>query len=66
MRKRWAEQLSTDEQQLLLEVLFSQQYALEIISSELADMESGQKQTDEARYQHLVKLYERLREELSL
>lgn len=66
MRKRWAEQLSRDEQQLLLEVLFSQQYALEIISSELADMESGQKQTDEGRYLHLVKLYERLREELSL
>ncbi|ANB60772.1 antirepressor AbbA [Anoxybacteroides amylolyticum] len=64
--KKWMEQLSPDEQNLLLEVLFNQRYALEIISSELADMESGQKQVDEARYRHLVKLYERIYNELSL
>ncbi|GGJ74757.1 flagellar basal body rod protein FlgC [Anoxybacillus voinovskiensis] len=64
--EKWMERLSPDEQCLLLEVLFNQRYALEIISSELADMESGQKQVDEARYRHLVKLYERICNELSL
>lgn len=63
---RWVERLSPDEQSLLLEVLFNQRYALEIISSELADMESGQKQVDETQYRHLVKLYERICNELSL
>lgn len=66
MRKQWLEWLSLDEQNLLLDVLFNQQYALEIINSELADIESGYKQADTVRYQNLVKLYERIRKELSL
>lgn len=66
MEKQWLEQLSRDEQQLLLDVLFNQQYALEIINSELADIESGYKQAYTVRYQNLVKLYERIRKELSL
>ncbi|MCL6585706.1 MAG: antirepressor AbbA [Anoxybacillus sp.] len=63
--KKWMERLSPDEQCLLLEVLFNQRYALEVISSELADMENGQIQVDEARYRHLVQLYERIYNELS-
>ncbi|MBB5323858.1 hypothetical protein HNQ34_000950 [Anoxybacillus tepidamans] len=66
MKKQWPERLSLDEQNLLLDVLFTQHYALEIISSELADIENGYKQADEARYKNLVKLYHRIREELSL
>jgi hypothetical protein len=66
MEKQWVDQLSLDEQALLLDVLFAQRYALELISCELADMESGCKEADEARYQRLVKLYRRIVEELSL
>ncbi len=66
MQNQWLERLSLDEQTLLLDVLFTQQYALELISCEIADMESGYKQVDEARYRSLMKLYRRIVEELSL
>ncbi|ANB58687.1 antirepressor AbbA family protein [Anoxybacillus sp. B7M1] len=66
MRNEWLERLSLDEQMLLLDVLFTQQYALEIISCELSDIERGYKYVDEARHQKLVQLYHRIHEELSL
>ncbi len=53
--------LSYDEQKLLVETLLSQNYAIEVISSELNDIESGKKSKDEDSYQQLKSLYERLR-----
>jgi hypothetical protein len=47
-----------------VELLLKQQYALELISSEIYEIESGTKQTDNATYQKLVSLYDRIRFEL--
>ncbi|PLR69496.1 MULTISPECIES: antirepressor AbbA [Bacillaceae] len=56
--------LSSDDQRFLVELLLKQQYALELISSEIYEIESGTKQTDHATYQKLVSLYDRIRFEL--
>jgi hypothetical protein len=53
--------LSIDDQQLLIEVLLNQHYAIEILSSELNDIETGVKSTDHGTYFRLVSLYDRLR-----
>lgn len=53
--------LSTDDLKLLVEILFRQQYAIEIICSELNDIEAGLKSMDDESYQRLVSLYDRLR-----
>ncbi|AMX84191.1 hypothetical protein GS3922_11250 [Geobacillus subterraneus] len=60
MAKRLPLQLSGEEASLLLEVLFSQEYALELVRSELADIENGDKEADERRYRQLLRLYDRL------
>ncbi|SFA52044.1 Antirepressor AbbA [Parageobacillus thermantarcticus] len=60
MEKPLLEMLSHEEQLLLLDILFAQQYALELVSCELADIENGEKQVDEKRYQQLLHLYDRL------
>ena len=60
MEKPLLEMLSNEEQILLLDILFAQQYALELVSCELADIENGEKQVDEKRYQQLLHLYDRL------
>jgi len=60
MEKPLLEMLSHEEQILLLDILFAQQYALELVSCELADIENGEKQVDEKRYQQLLHLYDRL------
>ncbi|AEH48763.1 antirepressor AbbA [Parageobacillus thermoglucosidasius] len=60
MGKQLLEMLSHEEQILLLDILFAQQYALELISCELADIENGEKQVDEKRHQQLLHLYDRL------
>ncbi|BDG48215.1 MULTISPECIES: antirepressor AbbA [Parageobacillus] len=60
MGKQLLEMLSHEEQILLLDILFAQQYALELVSCELADIENGEKQVDEKRYQQLLHLYDRL------
>lgn len=60
MGKRLPLQLSGEEASLLLEVMFSQQYALELVRSELADIENGDKEADEQRYRQLLRLYDRL------
>ncbi|OKO94643.1 antirepressor AbbA [Geobacillus proteiniphilus] len=60
MAKRLPPRLSGEEAALLLDVLFSQQYALELIRSELADIENGDKAVDERRYRQLLRLYDRL------
>ena len=53
--------LTSDDQKLLVEILIRQQYAIEIVSSELNDIEVGAKSTDEVTYNRLVSLYELLR-----
>ena len=53
--------LTTEDEKLLLEILFSQHYELEIICSELNDIEAGLKNTDHMTYLRLVSLYDRLR-----
>ncbi|MBA2874169.1 antirepressor AbbA [Thermaerobacillus caldiproteolyticus] len=63
MDKQLLEQLTPEEQKLLLDVLFTQHYALELISCELADIENGNKQVEEERYKQLMHLYYRIREE---
>lgn len=60
MTKRLPTRLSGEEASLLLEVMFSQQYALELVRSELADIENGDKEADEQRYRQLLRLYDRL------
>lgn len=53
--------LTFEDQKLLVEILIRQQYAIEIVSSELNDIEVGAKSTDEVTYNRLVSLYELLR-----
>ncbi|MCM3160255.1 antirepressor AbbA [Metabacillus litoralis] len=55
------DRLSYDEQKLLVETLLRQDYAIELISSEINDIESGLKQVDEGNYHQLKLLYDRLR-----
>ncbi|KKI93862.1 hypothetical protein WQ54_02100 [Bacillus sp. SA1-12] len=59
--KATIEWLTIDEQKLLIELLLRQQYALEIVCSEINDIETGMKSTDQKTYQRLLALYERLR-----
>jgi hypothetical protein len=54
-------ELTADEQKLLIDVLFSNEYALELLSSELYDIETGTKNVDETTYKKLVTLYDRVR-----
>lgn len=55
------ERFTDDEQKLLVETLLSQNYVIELLSSELNDIESGIKAKDEHSYQQLKSLYDRLR-----
>lgn len=52
--------LSPVNEALLLDVLFEQGYALEIVSCELSDIESGQKEVSEERYKKLLILFDEL------
>jgi hypothetical protein len=63
MGKLVLETLSHEEQRLLLDLLFTQQYALELVRCEIADIENGDKQVDARRYQQLLHLYDRLLQE---
>jgi hypothetical protein len=63
MGKQLLQTLSHEEQILLLDILFTQQYALDLVNCELADIENGEKQVDEKRYQQLLRLYDRLLQE---
>jgi hypothetical protein len=50
--------LSKEDEQLLLEILLSQQYAFELISCEITDIENGFKQVDMMKFEQLKKLYD--------
>ncbi|MFX3624057.1 MAG: antirepressor AbbA [Ectobacillus sp.] len=53
--------LTEEEQNLLLDVLFQQNYAVELLACELADIESGLKAADTAHYKRVEKLFDRLK-----
>ncbi|WP_243385378.1 antirepressor AbbA [Bacillus kexueae] len=53
--------LTKEDQQLLVDVLLNQEYALELVESELHDIENGNKHVDFQKYQKLVSLYDKLR-----
>lgn len=53
--------LTMNEKRLLLETLFSQNYAKEIVASEIADLENqASNDLPEERYVNLCKLYDRI------
>ncbi|MFY4773550.1 antirepressor AbbA [Metabacillus sp. RGM 3146] len=55
------EQISGDDQKLLVNILLKQQYALELVSSEINDIECGDKAACEEEYNRLLALYDLLR-----
>ena len=61
MRTLWSEHLSQDEERLLLDLLWNHHYALELICSEIYDIENGEKVVEEEHDKKLVDLYDRLR-----
>jgi hypothetical protein len=52
--------LSSEEKDLLLEVLFEQRYAKELVGCEISDIERGEKQLVEVRMRMLNQLFDRL------
>jgi hypothetical protein len=64
MGKMTVNLLSKDEQALLLEILFNQRYALDLVRVEMADIENGSRPTDELVYKRLVALYDKLADEM--
>ncbi|ABS22920.1 antirepressor AbbA [Bacillus cytotoxicus] len=61
MRKEFG--LTNEEKELLLEVLFQQNYASEILAVELSDIESGLKKTNISQYKRIARLFYRLKNE---
>lgn len=55
--------LTREEQILLLEVLFRQNYASEILSAEITDIETGMKKVNHNEYKQMIHLFERLKTE---
>lgn len=53
--------LSNEEQELLISLLMKQEYAIELLSSELNDIENGEKAVDMETYKQLTVLYDRIR-----
>lgn len=57
------ERFSEEERKLLLNVLLDHEYAVELLSSEINDIETGTKNVDSLTYKQLVTLYDRVRSE---
>ncbi|EKS8353568.1 antirepressor AbbA [Bacillus cereus] len=53
--------LTKEEESLLLDILFQQNYASEILAVELTDIENGLKQTDVMQYKKITRLFYRLK-----
>lgn len=53
--------LTKEEESLLLDILFQQNYASEILAVELTDIENGLKQTDVTQYKKITRLFYRLK-----
>jgi hypothetical protein len=52
--------LSNEEKDLLLDVLFRQNYALELLSCEFVDIENGDKEVSTEDYKKYIQLYQKL------
>jgi hypothetical protein len=52
--------LTIEEELMLLDILFSQKYALELVSCELSDIENGDKKVTVEEYQKLTKIFDKL------
>lgn len=53
--------LTEEEESLLLDILFQQNYASEILAVELTDIENGLKKTDVMQYKKFTRLFYRLK-----
>ncbi|EEL98001.1 hypothetical protein bmyco0001_36070 [Bacillus mycoides DSM 2048] len=53
--------LTREEENLLLDILFQQNYASEILAVELTDIENGLKQIDVTQYKKITRLFYRLK-----
>lgn len=53
-------ELSIEERELLLNVMLKQNYAKELLSSEIADIENHPSADDEKKLRQLYQLYDRL------
>ncbi|HDR6317653.1 recombinase XerD [Bacillus cereus] len=53
--------LTEEEESLLLDILFQQNYASEILAVEITDIENGLKQTDVTQYKKIARLFYRLK-----
>jgi len=53
--------LTNEDQQLLLKILMDSGYALELISSEISDIENGHKKVDYDTYKRLLEIYDKVR-----
>ncbi|RXK27263.1 hypothetical protein A6g_16735 [Bacillus velezensis] len=47
----------------MLNILINQEYAIELLTSEINDIEAGSKSVDGTTYKKLVTLYDRFRNE---
>ncbi|MDR4434273.1 AbrB antirepressor AbbA [Bacillus tequilensis] len=56
-----SERFTEEEQKLLLNILINHEYAIELLSSEINDIETGTKNVDGITYKKLVTLYDRFR-----
>jgi MinD-like ATPase involved in chromosome partitioning or flagellar assembly len=61
MAKKTGVDLTFDEKELLVDLLLSQNYAIEIVCAELSDIENGLKTVDLNRFEQLTSLYDKLR-----
>ncbi|KEK25918.1 antirepressor AbbA [Bacillus gaemokensis] len=55
--------LTKEEESLLLDILFRQNYASEILAVELTDIENGLKKMDISHYRRITRLFHRLKNE---
>lgn len=55
------ERFTEEEQKLLLNILINHEYAIELLSSEINDIETGTKNVDGTTCKKLVTLYDRFR-----
>lgn len=55
------ERFTEEEQKLLLNILINHEYAIELLSSEINDIETGPKTLTSTTYKKLVTLYDRFR-----
>jgi hypothetical protein len=53
--------LTEEEKNLLVDLLFEQNYAAEILACQLSDIETGLKTADIVQYQKITSLYARLK-----